>query len=170
MKILISFLLFSTAIYGQQHRWSTKTLTDGFKISGEPRTIKVADLAILPIVPVGTQTHRLEREEQFIKITGKIVKKIKEPDGDIHIEIMDGSSVYSLPCESVSPKDNVAKSSPYIKDFISVREVIESAKIGDTMEVSGLEFQDEKHGKLDKRMFNFLEIHPITSCRIITGK
>jgi hypothetical protein len=161
-------LLFLTGIgYGQVNRWSTKTITDGFVIPKVAKSIKIIDLQNLKIIKVGKQTPRLAMEKNLISVTGTVTKHVLEADGDWHTEINDGSTTHSLPCEAVDPNDKIAKTSPYIKDFIAVHEVINSVKVGDKIEITGIEFQDNKHGTVTERIPNFDEIHPITECHKI---
>jgi hypothetical protein len=150
-----------------KERWAVKTCTDGFVIPKTAELITVAEVAKYPLAKVGNDTKRLPGEKVLITVRGKIVRHTLEKDFDIHTEVSDGTSKYSLPCEAVSPNDKMAKTSPYIKEFTDARKVIEQAKLGDEIEITGVAFFDKKHGKITTRTPNYFEIHPITSARII---
>ena len=124
--------------------------------------ITVADLEKLPLIKVGNQTVRLPSEKVLIQMTGKIIRKSLEADGDYHVEISDVSCKDStVATEFVSPADKYAKESPYIENFTKVRAFILGKKVGDRITVTGLEFQDKFHSPSPHRIRNFKEIHPV---------
>jgi len=165
-----TLLALSTLNAQTRERWDVKTCTDGFTPPKVAKSITVSEVEKYPLTKVGNATARLPQEKQLITVRGKIVRHTLEQDGDCHTEVNDGTSKYSLPCEAVNPNDKTAKTSPYIKEFTSVRSVINSAKLGDEIEITGVSFQDKKHGKITARTPNYFEIHPILSCRIIKSK
>lgn len=166
MKLLLPIctILFCITANAQIHeRWDVKTLTDGFSpvISSATKTT-VAKMAKKAKVGVRNNTPRMNFEKKVVRITGTIAKKVHESDGDFHIEVTDGTLGDStLACESVDPANSAAANSPFVTQFQSVRGVIEGKKVGDKVTLTGVIFQDKKHGKPTKRTGNYLEMHPI---------
>jgi hypothetical protein len=157
---------FCVSGYGQtKERWNIKTLTDGFSPASAPIKKTVADLAILPVTKVGNQTVRLPKEKSLIEISGVITRIAKEADGDLHIEIKGNYKDSTLVCEFVDPLNEMAAESPYLKKFIAARRTILGKKIGDSITVTGVLFQDKFHSPSPHRIRNFLEIHPVLECQ-----
>ncbi len=159
MKTLLLLTLFSTVAFSQpKDRLATKNILDGFTAKGTPKKYTVAELEKLPLIKVGNSTPRLKEEEQLIQVTGKIVLIKHELDGDIHCEVSDGTCKDStIACEF--PEPTLTKS-PFNPQFIKARRFILGKKVGDTVTITGVFFQDKKHGRTTKRIQNYLEIHP----------
>jgi hypothetical protein len=169
LKIVLLFLICPSGLLGQIHeRWDVKTLTDGTKLDLKKIasvTTYIIDTRKIDIV--GKTTSRLlPLETHVVKLTGRIVRKTLEGDGDYHVELADATSRSSVVCEFVDPANTVAKNSPYISYFRASRLKIAQYRLGDTITVIGVLFQDMRHGRPSPlRTRNYLEVHPVLFCK-----
>ncbi len=166
----IFILLFSIPASAQTHeRWDVKTITDGFIPNMQTaKKVSVASIARIAKIGVRNTQPRLNFEKRVITITGTITRIKLETDGDYHIEVSDGTlNDSTLVCEAVNPDLPVAKKSPMVSKFTSVRTVVSNLKKDDQVIFTGILFQDKYHSPSPNRTRNFLEIHPILKAKKI---
>jgi hypothetical protein len=163
---VILFLVIPTLLFGQdRERWDVKTLTDtGCHCIDTNITIRkqLSSLSRIKLTKVGDQHPRMAFECNVIEVTGIIKRIRKEPDGDRHFEIGSPQSKSGfLVCEVKDPNDPTARRSKYLPILRTAHNAASVLKKGDRVTVRGVMFQDQKHGRLGKRMANYLEIHPV---------
>ena len=169
MKQLLIFVLFvpSITLFAQVERWTVKSITDTpacYCIDlTQVSSRSVSYLQKRSRTKVGDQEPRLPKECKIIEVTGFVLRKDLEEDGDYHIEI--GKNMQQdtgrLVCESKDPENATVKKSLYYTLIRNVRSIVDTLQVGSKVRLQGVQFQDQKHGQLGKRIANYLEIHPI---------
>ncbi len=167
--IFIFFLLTcihstSATLSAQVHeRWDVKTLTDNPHLKKTITQASASTIGKPQLTKVGNITPRMDFERKIVRIKGKVYDiKHQDNDGDYHIEVRTGHGDSTVVCEAVDPSNTATSHSPAIEKFRVVFAKAEQLKKGDAVIITGVIFQDKKHGKPSKfRTRNFIEIHPI---------
>ncbi len=163
-SVMVFFIFMYIKSISQVHeRWNVKTVTDKFSPNfHQIRKITIAQIEPKPKIPVRNTQPRLNFEKQIVSITGTVSRISLEADGDYHIEITDESmGDSSLVCEAVNPSLPVAAKSKMVSRFRSVYKIAKNLNVGDSVEFTGLLFQDKFHSPSPPRTRNFVEMHPV---------
>lgn len=169
---VVLFLLLSLQIASAQcgkAKWDIKTGSDleGFSLSETHTTL--ADLTQLPKPKYSKQRQKDTVEGSVLNLDARLVEYKREPDGDYHLILTDGS--HFLVAEIPDP--DCASDSPFHDAIARARATFESAdydlqpstrfKITNVaVSVKGLGFFDKSHGAKSAAP-NDLEIHPVTA-------
>lgn len=170
VKVIVSFLIFVQISYAQVHeRWDVKTLTDGYTPSlANAKQETVKEIRDIEPSPFHINQPRYDFEKSVVTLTGVVKRRVLEADGDYHIEIQDESLDSTVACEAVDPQNEITKTSSSIDLFKNVRLTATSLKVGDSISITGLLFQDKRHSPSPLRTRNFVEIHPILSLSVLS--
>lgn len=115
--------------------------------------------------------NRLVQQKGCVTVTGVIVKKLKEKDGDFHVRLkLDANQ----PADLINDKNVSGQGGNLVFEPICVNPVtqqdakaacknfhqkISLPNVGDHVEVTGIHMLDTDHG--------WLEIHPVTKIKVI---
>lgn len=123
----------------------------------------IDSLASLDLVDAESELERQEIEKHVFTITGTVDKVKKYRDGDYHIKLVDENENY-INCEAPNQGCSFAGGSPFLDQFITVRNWIEANENdleGETLTITGVAFIDLKHPYPRNSAPNEIELHPI---------
>lgn len=124
----------------------------------------IDSLGALPVPEVKSETGR-QNVEMHMYTVRCIVKEVdRKRDGDYHILLQSGEKY--LIAEVPNPECDYAASSPYLAQFTTVYNFVESNALeGKEVEVTGVAFVDIDHHYARKQADNNIELHPIIRIR-----
>lgn len=117
-------------------------------------------LGELDVPEVKKETTRQPVEMKVYRVYCLVDKVKRERDGDFHIRLKSGDNY--LIAESVNPECDYAADSPFLAQYRTVREFINSNDLeGKYVYVTGVAFVDIDHGYKRKQAKNNIELHPV---------
>jgi hypothetical protein len=162
--LLVASLLGQPFAEGQcgADRWSVKLGADpdAQNISSVIVDTSIKALGRIPIpeIPYPANARIAPQELTRYRLTGVILQKRKEGDGDLHVVLQDPNDSSRMIVEL--PRDDCATASRFRKDILAARIVLQSARVGTRIQVVGIGFFDFIHEAFGAAPNSF-ELHPV---------
>lgn len=172
MAVFASSFLFAAWIVSQPYaegqcgadRWPVKIAADrdAADISSLIVDTSVKALSAIPVpeIPYPANARIAPHELTLYRLTGVIVQKRQEGDGDLHVVLQDPTNSARMIVEA--PRENCSRASRFHKHILGARTALQSAAIGTLVQVVGVGFFDFIHPTFGAAPNGF-ELHPVVS-------
>lgn len=124
----------------------------------------IDSLQNIEVIVPEKETPRLDVEKQVYSITATVDKVDRKPDGDIHIQLTDGTNY--LIAEIPNPNCEYTKNTTWKTTYESCLAFVNAHDLEDkTVKISGVAFIDIDHVYKRKQAKNNIELHPVLSIK-----